>query len=252
MKLIDFENFITDKTELIEYLQKIGILKEFVECPECCSNKLGLKNNYTKFRCYSCKYEWSVKKGSVLFNSRLTLTQFIMMIKLYSHNIIMPSLLKEIGINFKSMKISLSRLDRTLVGWEIPPVENVNDIIIYVTVNNKIEIVYTEDLAGIDEETPYMILKIKRTRGINSQIEHRITILEENLRSSSSLLNRSLLNFIPYLEKQLLDFHSHDDEELYYKLEIIKIRFNYSVKDFENLVVKMLSSTSNTHELLGF
>ena len=60
-KLIDIAR---DEASAEEFLRKKGILKTFTCCPYCGNKHFG-KVRRNVYKCYRCKREWSVRKGSI-------------------------------------------------------------------------------------------------------------------------------------------------------------------------------------------
>ena len=82
MNLMELTQYTSDDEKAEQYLQKIGILKTFDNCPYCGSRRLG-RIRRVKIKCYECRKEWGVRKGSILEGMRIPLTKFLLAIKLF-------------------------------------------------------------------------------------------------------------------------------------------------------------------------
>jgi len=82
MNLMNLTQYTSDEGKAEQYLQKIGILKTFEECPHCGSTRLG-RIRRVKIKCYDCKKEWGIRKGSIVEGLRIPLTKFLMAVKLF-------------------------------------------------------------------------------------------------------------------------------------------------------------------------
>lgn len=82
MNLMELTQYTSDDEKAEQYLQKIGILKTFDNYPYCGSRRLG-RIRRVKIKCYECRKEWGVRKGSILEGMRIPLTKFLLAIKLF-------------------------------------------------------------------------------------------------------------------------------------------------------------------------
>ena len=80
--LLELSELLLDEKKAEEYLLKVGILKTFTECEKCGSNRIT-KISRGRHRCSNCESEWSMKKGSVLYNNKLSYSKFIGIVKLF-------------------------------------------------------------------------------------------------------------------------------------------------------------------------
>ena len=83
MKFKEFLPYLNNEEKAEEYLREARILKKFETCIYCNSGSLR-KIRRGKIKCYSCKKEWNIMKGSIIERSRLDYSIIIMIIKLYS------------------------------------------------------------------------------------------------------------------------------------------------------------------------
>ena len=82
MNLIELTQHTSDEEKAEKYLQKIGILKIFDECPYCGSKRVG-RIRRDKIKCYECRKELGIRRGSILEGMRIPLTKFLMAVKLF-------------------------------------------------------------------------------------------------------------------------------------------------------------------------
>ena len=86
MNLIELSALIQDEKICEEYLRNVGILKTFTNCVKCGSEKIGAVRR-NRIRCYSCKYEWNVRKGSVLEGMIIESSKFIACIRMFEYEL---------------------------------------------------------------------------------------------------------------------------------------------------------------------
>jgi transposase-like protein len=81
VSLIQLESLCSDVQHTIAFLQEAGILSSNFRCDACQSwmslTKNGKKSDGFIMRCTSCRIELSIRHGSVLSKSKLTLKEFI-------------------------------------------------------------------------------------------------------------------------------------------------------------------------------
>ena len=73
----DLNNF-----DIINILQEDKILKEFTKCIGCYSNNIKFSRT-NMIRCKKCHLEWSIRKGSILDKSKISLKQAALLFSLY-------------------------------------------------------------------------------------------------------------------------------------------------------------------------
>ena len=86
MNLIELLRLLLDEKKTEQYLLEIGILKNFYNCDKCGSEKFG-RIRRGKYKCYSCKYEWNLRKGSKLEGINLGFNKILLFLKLVEYKI---------------------------------------------------------------------------------------------------------------------------------------------------------------------
>jgi len=98
MNLIELLELLSNEEKVEKYLLKVGILKTFHQCAKCGSTKIGrIRRN--KYRCYNCKDEWNIKKGSILDGSKLGMKKFILFLKLVDFGFNNKKIQDELNMN---------------------------------------------------------------------------------------------------------------------------------------------------------
>jgi transposase len=103
MNLIELSELLLDDNKAEKYLLEVGILKTFTHCDKCGSEKLG-RIRRGKIKCYKCKHEWNIKKGSVLDGSKLEMKKFILFIKLVDFGFNNQKIQDELNMNRITVK----------------------------------------------------------------------------------------------------------------------------------------------------
>ena len=105
MGIVELSKIISDKDRLIEYLQEKGLLRKYEKCPFCGSDKLG-RVRRDKIKCYSCRKEWGIRRGSFLEGLKVPLEKVLMAIKLFELEVPMLKASKQLNLSYGStMKI---------------------------------------------------------------------------------------------------------------------------------------------------
>ena len=73
---------ISDLKSQIKFLKDTNILPNTQTCQPCNKvlTKLSIEGNFAFFRCSQCKRRVSIRKGTVLSNSKLSLRRFILLV----------------------------------------------------------------------------------------------------------------------------------------------------------------------------
>lgn len=113
MEMLELSKIASNENKAERYLRKVGILKDFKSCPNCKSEKIG-KIRRRKYKCYSCKKEWSERAGSILELTRVSYGKFLMCLKLFELEITVLKAKKQLGLDYKTVH-KLFTLIRALV-----------------------------------------------------------------------------------------------------------------------------------------
>jgi transposase len=103
MILIDLLELLLNEKKAEQYLLEVGLLKTFTNCEKCRSSKIG-RIRRGKYKCYSCKYEWNLRKGSMLEGIKLNINKILLFIKLVDYNFNDYKIRKEIRMNGRTVK----------------------------------------------------------------------------------------------------------------------------------------------------
>jgi len=90
-----------DEEKAESYLREKGILKTFTECPYCGNEHFG-KVRRNSYKCYRCKREWSPRKGSILENSKVIFSKFLLVLKLFELEVSVLKASKESKLAYRT------------------------------------------------------------------------------------------------------------------------------------------------------
>jgi len=103
MNLIDLSELLLNEKKAEHYLLEVGILKTFYQCEKCGSSKIRRirRGNY---KCYSCKYEWNQRKGSILEGIKLKFNKILLFRMLVDYGFNDYKIRKELRMNGRTVK----------------------------------------------------------------------------------------------------------------------------------------------------
>jgi transposase len=125
MEILKLSGIVADREQLITYLQNAGLLYRFEECPHCHSRKIGHVRR-EKLKCYDCRKEWSIRRGSIFERMKIPLEKFFMALKLFEMEISGLKAAEQLGITHVTT-MGLYDLFREIIYREsLPQGDNYN------------------------------------------------------------------------------------------------------------------------------
>jgi transposase len=110
MNLSELVKIASSEEKAEEFLRSRGILKTFERCPFCKSGSIGkVRRNF--YKCYGCRREWSIRKGSKL------LSKFILAIKLFILEVPVNKAYKELGISYNTAHKIYQRIRKAIYDF---------------------------------------------------------------------------------------------------------------------------------------
>jgi len=116
--LLEFTKFFNTEKKCYEYL-KSKLWANGKSCPRCKSSKIIEFQDFKKNRCKSCDYDFSIRKGTIFAESRISLQKWFICIYLMSANkkgISSINLANQVGITQKTAWFVLQRLREVASG----------------------------------------------------------------------------------------------------------------------------------------
>ena len=102
MELIELIK-INDDKEAEEWLKDKGLLKRYDRCIRCNDNRI-YRVRGKKYKCHRCKYEWSIRKDSILYGLKVPFTKFIMALKLFELEVSVLKASKELQLSYNTTR----------------------------------------------------------------------------------------------------------------------------------------------------
>lgn len=241
MKLIELLEFIQDENRSEEFLRSKGILKTFTNCNNCDSDKLGMIRG-DRWKCYSCKSEWTRRKDSILSLVRMKYSEFILCMKFFELELTAEETASQLKLNYKTVKFLFQHLSSLFLDEDLRrsiPNEvfsgKEEHLKIYSN-SGKIKLSFKdEDL----KQLASVVIERKRVQGAEAYYDFKF-------RQLSSINNRVkidplLLQFIRFTRKRLYTYRGTAKKSLTMKLKEIEFRFNNLKVDTYDLLGKQIS-----------
>ncbi len=241
MNLIDLLAYISDEEKAEKYLREIKILYTYEKCIYCSSSLLGYVRR-GKIKCYKCKREWSRRKGSMIENNRLTFTQFVVLLKLYSLKVPTKTISNELNlsnalvnkiINEVRIKITKNGFSKLLEKINANIMGN-NRIVIYMDINKKLHL----DFAIKNKQpqqlnsTVYIGIDISRRKDETGKYYYQMRAFGVN---THLRLDYQLIGIWKEMKLEIEKYNHRNQKYLYYYLCEIVYKFNHR----ENIFVKI-------------
>ena len=100
METIKLIKIALSEEEVEKFLREKGILKTFIHCPYCGSKQFS---RVRRDKCYKCKREWSIRKGSILERTRISLSKFLIALKLFELEVPVLRAAKELKLAYNTV-----------------------------------------------------------------------------------------------------------------------------------------------------
>jgi len=102
METIRLVEVVSDEGKAEELLREKGILKTFTECPYCGNKHFG-KVRRNMYKCYRCKREWGVRKGSILEKTKISFSKLLLALKLFELEVPVLKAARELGFSYNTV-----------------------------------------------------------------------------------------------------------------------------------------------------
>ncbi len=243
MNLIELSRLLLDEKLAEEYLREKGILKTFTQCEKCGSEKIG-RIRRGRYKCYGCKSEWGIRKGSILHAQSISCSKFIGLIKMFEMNTSAESAAFEVDVNRKTAFKFFEMFREVILGDEnhdsISDDEMLKDesqIFTISIVNDKVHI--TDYKSGRNNKD---LFTIKRTRIPNkgaSYYFHHKKVSARQIKCRIKNFPIPQHHFWRYANEKLLKYRGTKSASLFMFLKEIEFRYNYSGKFYQEFVKKI-------------
>ncbi|AEJ62370.1 transposase-like protein [Spirochaeta thermophila DSM 6578] len=82
MDVVSLSTLASDREKTVSYLREKGLLVTHTRCPFCGSEHIG-EVRREKYKCYQCRKEWSIRRGSIFEGTKLSWEKILWAMKLF-------------------------------------------------------------------------------------------------------------------------------------------------------------------------
>jgi transposase len=235
MKFIDLMEFIQDENRSEEFLRSRGVLKTFTCCSNCGGDKLGMIRG-DRWKCYSCKSEWTRRKDSILSLVRMKYSEFILCMKFFELELTAQETAAQLKLNYKTIVLLYDEFRKCISNISSLTIKeftktmkaNVGSISIVVEGES---VCIKFNTAELNSNNPNIYIRRSRVGKSSSIYEFKFSKLRKNLNVIGNKNFSSLGIFWRFAKPRLLNFKGTDLKTLLLYLKEIEYRFNHSKVD---------------------
>ena len=279
MEFVALAPIIADEDKAEEFLRQRGVLRSFTACPYCDAESFG-RVRRQMYKCYSCRKEWSIRKGSVLEKFRMPLTKVVLGLKLFELEMPVLKATKELGLSYKTThkffmhlrKAIAEQGEESLLEGEVEADESYfggkrkgkrgrgaagkTPVFGILERNGQVRVEVVKDVKG-ETLLKAMIKKVKRGSLIYTDkwkgYDGLVTFgfRHERIDHSKRFANgkvyiNGIEGFWSYAKGRLQKYHGIGKENFGYYLKELEFRYNHRDDDLFDLLVEFLKVDSNT------
>lgn len=233
MNIADLINNVKDEDSARNLLQSLGVLKTFTFCFNCNSERLNILSR-ERLRCFDCKKEWSLKKDSILYNSNLSYTQFIWILKLYSLGMTASVTATELSLNSKTVENFFNLFRQIIAGSPSPE----NELLQGESHSYFIE----QNENGIDISTVRTKSSLAEFCFTRSRVPNKNVIYKLKLRKRLPLASPSneWIYFWRFFRERMLTYRGTSAKYLFLYLKELTYRYNHQSSDLFQEIVNLI------------
>ena len=240
MNFRELSLYLNNEDEAEQYLIKSGILKHFDKCLICGSSHLG-RVRRGKHKCYGCNTEWNLRKGSFIERRKISLGEFIGVLKFFSDGVSATRCAEELGVGIKPTGDIYADIRKALFVYKPFVLNDSHKAIFFIKEVQEQVVIELADAAIKNDDTSEFIAI--RSRDANSSYSFNFNY--KTKRSKNFLRNIEKIdrldNFFRFCQERLLTYRGRDMNSLYYTLQELAFRYNHRREDFFNILINKLT-----------
>lgn len=242
--MIELIPIVQDEKLSENYLREKGILKTFKNCEHCGSSKLGMIRS-DRWKCYSCKAEWSRRRYSILSLVRMKYSEFLICLKCFEIEVTAEKCSDELNIERGTIQELYIELRKCLIDGLIEEYISSDKkqrgtigSIGFQFMNGKVFI----DIQGQLKDKVDLLLPISRKRIHNGPIVYYYEFSNIRKKINNIKQNKSFSNFgtfWSFAKVRLLTFRGSTPMSLLLYFKEIEFRYNNKNKLFDSIMLKI-------------
>ncbi len=235
MNLIELSKYLNDEDLAELYLLEKGILKTWINCPHCNSEKLG-KISRGRIKCYKCKKEWHKRKDSFLEGKHIDDRVFIAILKLFSEGYGVIETASQLGLNDKTIIEIYEELTNAVFKICSLPTETFSESEFYLCQRSisKIEPLNISCFEKIRSET---FGKLSMLRNRNIDLSYSFTYKFEWMNTTNRSYKNNINRFLNFLKHNLAIYRGVSQNHFKQYFGILLIKYNCKEKNLFNIIL---------------
>jgi transposase len=244
MKMIELIPMVQDEKLSENYLREKGILKTFKNCEHCGSSKLGMIRS-DRWKCYSCKAEWSRRRNSILSLVRMKYSEFLICLKCFEIEMTAERCSKELSIYLKTCEELFTEFRKCICDVPLEALNSFEEKIIgdigsigFQLIKNKISVLLPpQNMDNID-----LALPITRKRIHNGPVVYYYEFSKVRKKINNICKSRSFSNFgtfWSFANPRLAAFRSSTPISLLLYFKELEFRYNNKERLFELILINI-------------
>jgi transposase len=101
VSLVDLGRYTGDEEAAETYLRDHGLLVSYTTCPHCGGTRLG-RIRRQRYKCYGCRREWGVRKGSIFERSQVPFSTLLLAVKLFELDMSVREAARQLGLAYNT------------------------------------------------------------------------------------------------------------------------------------------------------
>jgi transposase len=249
MILTDLLVQIKDEVSTEEFLRSKSILKLYVFCSKCNSERLG-RIRRDKYKCYSCKAEWSIRSGSFLETTNIAFSDFLLCIKFFELEIGVNRTAEELKLTPKVVSkiynhIRSSILDNKDFLIDNTPINKHTPLIAITASDHIIHVVLIgdQDISGLEEGSALIIGHRSTDAGSNVFYDFQCKF-KRNIKQQGKTLKTiyDVNRFWSFAIERLISIKTSTVEGYYLFMKEIAFRYNNRNVDLFDKIIEHLKA----------
>src|ERR1035437_6116511 len=237
----ELSGYLLNEEAAEKWLRDKNILKSFDSCPLCGSGHLG-RIRRERYRCFECKNEWNIRKGSWLESMHLDCSTFIGTMKMFCDEVNAAKCAYELEFSRRTVLRLYKDFRENLVGLPETLTDENEIVVLIASMNEKVNVSLCK--AG-DETTQQSKIMLRRQKQTDGQYYYSISYNSINTKKILRAINKInyMDEFYRYCQERVLKFRGRDIEGVYGTLQELAFRFNHrNDKMFDILVNRLVAS----------
>src|ERR1035437_5901301 len=234
----ELSSYLQDEDAAEEWLRDKNILKTFEACPVCGSGHLG-RIRRERYKCYECKGEWNIRKGSWLESMHLDCSTFIGTMKMFCDEVNAAKCAYELEVSRRTVLRLYEDFRENLVGLPETLADENEITVLIASMGGKVSVSLCNDGNESVHQSKLMLRRQKQTDG-----QYYYSILYSSISTKKILRAINKINdldeFYRYCQERVLKFRGRDIAGLYATLQELAYRFNHRHDKLFDLLVSSL------------